>query len=118
MRKQLRENGMLRKKKDREAVKEFCELARRSLGKTIKAIKLFGSKANDMDTPGSDIDLFIVVSEKTPEVDEVILNIAFELDLKYYVYISVRVAAQSILKNPLWKNTPLLRNIQREGVLV
>jgi len=109
---------MLRKKKDREAVKEFCELVRKSLGKTIKAIKLFGSKATDTDTTGSDIDLFIVVSEKTPEVEDVILNIAFELDLKYNVYLSARVVSQSILKNPLWKNTPFLRNVQREGVLV
>lgn len=109
---------MLRKKKDREAVKEFCEVVRKSLGKTIKAIKLFGSKATDTDTPGSDIDLFIVVSEKTPEVDDLILNIAFELDLKYNVCISARIVAQSILKDPLWKSTPFLRNIQREGVLV
>jgi len=114
----MKGGNMLKRKKDRDAVQEFCESIRKRLGKTVRTIKLFGSKATGKDTPGSDIDLFIVVSEKTPEVEDLILNAAFELDLKYDVYISPRIVSQSVLKDPLWKNTPFIRTVQREGVLV
>ncbi len=109
---------MLKKKKDKEAVEEFCSIVREKLGRNVKSIKLFGSKASGKDTPGSDIDLFIVVSEKTPEAEEAILNAAFEIDLKYDVYVSPRVVPHSVMKDPLWKATPFLKNVRREGVLV
>jgi predicted nucleotidyltransferase len=109
---------MLKRKKDREAVKEFCDMIRKNLGRTVKTIKLFGSKATDKDVAGSDIDLFIVVSEKTSAVENAILNAAFEIDLKYDVYVSPRVVSQAVLRDPLWKVTPFFRNVRREGVLV
>ena len=109
---------MLRRRKDRDAVKEFCETVRKDLGTTVQMIILFGSKATDKDVPGSDIDLFVAVSERTPEIESAILDIAFELDLKYDVYISPRILPQSVLKDPLWKVTPFLKNIRREGVKV
>ena len=109
---------MLKRKKDRMAVEEFCNKVRNKLGKTVKEIKLFGSKATDKDIPGSDIDLFIVVSKKTPEIGDIILDIAFELDIKHNVYISPRIVSQTVLKDPLWKNTLFIKNVEREGVPV
>ncbi|MEW6418530.1 MAG: nucleotidyltransferase domain-containing protein [Nitrospirota bacterium] len=109
---------MLKKKKDRMAVEEFCNKVRNKLGKIVKEIKLFGSKSTDKDIPGSDIDLFIVVFKKTPEIEDIILDIAFEIDLKYNVYISPRIISQAILKDHLWKNIPFIKNVEREGVPV
>lgn len=107
---------MLRRKKDRLAVEEFCKEIRKKWGKTIIAIKLFGSKATDKDAPGSDIDLFIVVSRKNREIEDTILDIAFTLDLKYDVYISPRIVPQSVLKDPLWKITPFIKDVEAKGV--
>lgn len=107
---------MLKRKKDRIAVEEFCSEVRNKLGNIVKEIKLFGSKVTDKDVPGSDIDLFIVVSKKTTEVEDIILNIAFEIDLRHDVYISPRIVSQSTLKDPRWKITPFIKNIEREGV--
>lgn len=107
---------MLKKKKDRMAVEEFCSEIRNKLGNRVKEIKLFGSKATDKDVPGSDIDLFVVVSKKTTEIEDIILDIAFEIDLKHDVYISPRIVSQSTLKNRLWKITPFIKNIERKGV--
>jgi predicted nucleotidyltransferase len=110
------ETEMLRRKKDRLAVLEFCAEIRKKLGKTIRVIKLYGSKATDKDVSGSDIDLFIVLSKKTPEIEDAILDIAFTLDLKYDVYISPRIVSQSVLRNPLWKITPFIKNVEAKGV--
>lgn len=109
---------MLRRKKDRTAVNEFCTEVRNKLGKAVKWIRLFGSKVSDRDTPASDIDLFIAVSKKTPEIEDTIMNIAFEIDLKHDVYISPRIVPESVLKNPVWKITPFIKSVKREGVLV
>ena len=35
---------MLKRKRDRIAVEEFCKQIRNTLGKEVRAIKLFGSK--------------------------------------------------------------------------
>lgn len=110
------EKRMLRRKKDRMAVDEFCSRIKYGLGRRLKAIKLFGSKLTDTDTPDSDIDLFIIVLKKTDEVEKTIMDTAFELDLKYSVYISPRIVSQSVLKNQVWKNTPFIKNIERQGI--
>jgi len=106
---------MLRRKKDKLAVEEFCSRVREGLDNDILAIKLFGSKLTDTDTPESDIDLFIVVREKTAEVENRILDIAFELDLKHDVYLSPRIVAESVLKHPVWRNTPFIRHVEHGG---
>jgi predicted nucleotidyltransferase len=109
---------MLKRKRDRIAVEEFCKRIRNNLGREVRAIKLFGSKVTDRDNPESDIDLFIVVSEKTAEVENLILDTAFDLDLKYNVYISTRIVSESVLKDPVWRITPFIKKIEQEGVLV
>lgn len=107
---------VLREKKERAAVQEFCAAVREKLGSAVKEIKLFGSKVRGTDTPESDIDLFIVVSERTPEIEDTIIDLAFTADLKYDVYISPRVVAQSVLDHPVWKTTAFIRQVEREGV--
>ncbi len=109
---------MLKRKRDRTAVEEFCKRIRYNLGKDVREIKLFGSKVTDRDNPESDIDLFIVVSEKTAEVESFILDTAFDIDLKYNVYISTRIVSESVLKDTVWRITPFIKKIEREGVLV
>ena len=110
------EQNVLTNESDRAAVNEFCKDIRRRLGREVKQIKLFGSKATGKDTPESDIDLFIVVSEKTPEIEDAILDIAFDADLKYDVYISPRIVSESVLNDPVWRITPFMRQIEQQGV--
>jgi uncharacterized protein len=112
----LKGETMLTQEKDRAAVQEFCAAVREKLGAVVKEIRLFGSKATGMDTPESDIDLFIVVSERTPQIEDTILDLAFNADLKYDVYISPRVVAQSVLDDPVWKTTAFIKKVEHEGV--
>ncbi len=107
---------MLRKKREILAVREFCEETRKKLGRKIKAIKLYGSKATGKDVAGSDIDLFVIVSRKNREIEETIMDIAFHLDLKYDVYISPRVISESVLRHPLWRITHFIREIEARGI--
>ena len=101
---------------DRKAVEEFCFQARQALGRRLVMMKLFGSKARGDASQESDIDIFIVVDERVPGIDDRVIDIAFDLNLKYGVYISPRVVAERVLKDPVWKTTLFLRQVAREGL--
>lgn len=104
--------------RDRQAVEEFHERVKDLLGHELITVKLFGSKARGDDTSESDIDIFITISQRTPHIEDQILDIAFDLGLKYGVYISPRVVSVAVLEDPVWKVTPFLRNVDREGLLL
>lgn len=103
---------------DRQAVEEFCQRVVEGLGHTLVSIKLFGSKVRGDDTPESDIDLAVIVQRRSEKLADHILDIAFDVNLRYSVYISPRVIGQATFQHPVWRFTPFLQNIQRHGVLL
>jgi predicted nucleotidyltransferase len=104
------------KSKDAAALEEFLLGLRSALGKNLLEAKLFGSKATGKDQPDSDIDVFVVVKKNGVEVEDRVLDIAFDVNLKHDVYISPRVVARSILSDPVWSITPFLRAVAKEGI--
>lgn len=104
--------------KDARAVLEFTQKVREAIGESLIAIKLFGSKATGHADPGSDIDLLIEVRENDLKLEDQVLDIAFDVNLAHDVYISPRVIPLAILNDPVWKSTPFLQNIEKEGVLL
>jgi len=110
-------NGLnVLKGNDRSAVEAFRRKVRQALGSEILSMKLFGSKVRGSDQPGSDIDVLVVVSARTPALVDQIIDLAFEVNLAFDVYISPRVISQNTLSDPRWAVTPLLQAIRREGV--
>jgi predicted nucleotidyltransferase len=109
-------NGALLKPKDTAAIQEFSERVRSQLRTELVDLKLFGSKATGRDVEESDIDVLVAVAEKTPELEDQVLDIAFDVNVAREVYISPRVIAKAILGDPVWKITPFLRHIAVEGV--
>lgn len=104
------------KSKDAEALKDFLRKLRGALRHKLIEVKLFGSKARGEDAADSDIDLLVVVNEACVEIEDQVLDIAFEVNLKHEVYISPRVVDRAILDDPVWKITPFLQTVSKEGV--
>jgi predicted nucleotidyltransferase len=102
--------------KDTEALKDFTGRVRAALGPRLVAFKLFGSKATGRDVPDSDIDVAVVVTEASPALENQILDIAFDVNLAHEVYISPRVIARATLEDPVWRITPFLQTLEREGI--
>ncbi|WP_447977318.1 nucleotidyltransferase domain-containing protein [Candidatus Nitrospira bockiana] len=102
--------------KDAAAIQEFSERVRSELRTELVDLKLFGSKATGRDVEESDIDVLVVVDQRTPELEDRILDIAFDVNVAHEVYISPRVIGKAILDDPVWKITPFLRHIAAEGV--
>ncbi len=104
------------KPKDAFALDEFTRRVRATLGPDLVALRLFGSKVRGHGSPDSDIDVAVVVRQSASKIWDDVLDVAFKVNLAHDVYISPRVIEQRILEDPVWKITPFLQAVEREGV--
>jgi len=104
------------KKTELEAVKDFCNEVRRSLGNELVDLRLFGSKARGKAREDSDIDIAVVVRQRNSRVWDKVMDAAFTANLKWDVYISPRVIESRALRNPKWRVTGFVQNLEREGI--
>jgi len=102
--------------KDAVALDEFVESLRAFLGDNLIEVKLFGSKATGKDQPDSDIDVLVAVEKGGVDLEDRVLDIAFETNLKHEVYISPRVIDRATLNDPVWRITPSLKAIAEQGI--
>jgi predicted nucleotidyltransferase len=102
----------------RRAIDAFAGCLRRDLPDNIVDLRLFGSEARGDATPESDIDVFVVVQPEheraTPETR--VIDIAFDINLEFNVFISPSVTTPAILNHPIWRETPFIETVLREGV--
>ena len=85
---------------------------------SIVDVRLFGSEARGNAHADSDIDVLVVVQPDDARValEDRIIDIAFDVNLEFGVYISPRVVTREILNHPVWRETPFLRNVVRESI--
>ena len=91
---------------------------RRALPANVVDVRLFGSEARGDATPESDIDVLVVVQPDTDRVplEDRVIDIAFDVNLDFAVYISPRVVTPGILNDPVWRETPFIKNVTRESL--
>lgn len=91
---------------------------RNELPGNIVDLRLFGSEARGEATPESDIDVLVVVQPEPTRVrlEDRIIDIAFDVNLEFGVYISPRVITPGILNDPVWRETGFLRTVARDSI--
>ena len=102
--------------RDAGALEEFARQVRACLGANLVALKLFGSKARGDAEPDSDLDVLVLVVGRRLEAEDAVLDIAFDVNLVHDVYISPRVIERAVLDHPVWRITPFVQALEREGV--
>lgn len=100
------------------AINEFTREVKNFLGDNLIVIKLFGSKVKGKAEPGSDIDIYLLLKEVSPRVRDFIYDIAFNINLKYDLYISPRIISKELYENPIFKITPFIQSIEQEGITI
>ncbi len=97
---------------------EFVRRLRQFLSANIVDVRLFGSEARGEATSESDIDVLIVVQPDSARVplEDRIVDIAFDVNLDFGVYISPRVVTPGILHDPVWGETPFIKTVARESI--
>ena len=104
------------KKADFKIAEEFASSIREKLGKV--SIIVYGSRARENSEPVSDMDICVIVEKMDRKTREIIFTIAWETGFKEDV-----VIVPLIFEKKEWKDSPILespiyKNIQREGVKV
>jgi predicted nucleotidyltransferase len=95
------------------------ELKRR-LGEAVelKDFKVFGSKVRGDDDEFSDLDVFIEVSTLDDKTKDIISEIAWEVGLENAIVISPLVFSVDETENSALRASPILLNINEEGIRV
>lgn len=80
--------------------------------------RVFGSKARGDALPDSDIDVMVVVDGYTPEVDSVVGDLVFEINLSYDCFISTVIFGREELEEGPLSESPLYKVVEKEGVRI
>jgi predicted nucleotidyltransferase len=99
---------------DRQIVREF----QRRLAEIVPVLDLrvFGSRARGEAAPDSDLDVFIELEVCTPELRQRISEIAWEVGFEMERVISTVVTTRAELEHGAMGASPLVLNVEREGV--
>lgn len=97
-------------------IKQLSETLKKEIGKNIKDIILFGSRARGDFYSESDYDLIVLVDRESKEIKDKIFKLSCEIGWKHNVVITVFVHEKSYYEKK--KYEPLFMNIRKEGIHV
>ena len=100
------------------ALSDFVRRVRAAFGDNVVDLRLFGSKARGDAGPDADLDVLVVVGpgpNRWPAA-RTVSDIAFDVNLEHEVFVSPVVLTTTMVADPRWMNSPLLRAIRSEGV--
>jgi uncharacterized protein len=101
---------------ERTAVLELKEQLERAV--PLVDFRVFGSKARDVDSAESDVDVMIEVESYTPEIEAIIDNLVYEINLAHGCLISVLIFGKGELEEGPLRQSPVYRAITEEGIRI
>lgn len=104
------------KPKDYNIAKELKE----RLSEVVKLIdfRVFGSRARGDKDEYSDMDVFIEVESIDKELKEIIRNVVWEVGFESSIYISPLIFTRYEIEDSPLRASPIVKNINEEGVKV
>ncbi|MDP3955389.1 MAG: nucleotidyltransferase domain-containing protein, partial [bacterium] len=76
-------NSKVSSKEERYAIERFGETVKSRLGECVVRMSVFGSKVRDDYTETSDIDVLVIVKERSLRVMDQIADITATLNIEY-----------------------------------
>jgi predicted nucleotidyltransferase len=101
---------------ERRAVSEFLDLLYQHHARRVMETALFGSKARGDSTPGSDIDILVIVDQEDWRLSHAISDLAADVSLEHDVLIAPRVIGQERWERMTELGFGLYKNIAAEGI--
>ncbi|OFX16516.1 MAG: hypothetical protein A2033_05510 [Bacteroidetes bacterium GWA2_31_9] len=96
-------------------VKELKKYLLQNIGDEIKDVILFGSQSNNTSTVNSDYDVLIIVNKNyDSKYEEKIIDLCYDIDLKYNIIIDPHVLSEKELQTVRGKQ-PIFINAINNG---
>jgi len=105
-------------KREGAVINSFVKELKEKLGDEIVSIRLFGSKARGDFHAESDIDIFVLVKEKTPDIREKVSGLAADYIFDYDIPLSIRLHDLFEYKKNKELGSFFFENVEREGILL
>ena len=99
-----------------QAVKVFVAAIRKNLKDEVLEIKLFGSKVRGDYSQDSDIDILIVLRERSKPFIDNIYEELLAVELEYDSKISLTIFSESEYQHNLDAHTPFMKVLANEAV--
>ena len=106
--------------KDRQIVLAFKKQLSDAVANHVKKLIVFGSRATEQAAEESDLDLIVLVDEKTPDIEQALEDVAYDVmwQLDFKPIISLKVFAESRFQGGVDKGYSFYKNVEKEGVAV
>lgn len=103
---------------EKDAVARFVEFLKMALGESLIKVEVFGSKVRGDYTGTSDIDILIIVTERTMDRMDTIAGITAEINLEYDVSVAPVVFSDREYKTNLKMGAPFPLAVEADGVVL
>ena len=79
---------------------------------------VFGSRATGQAAEDSDLDLAALVDEKTPEIETVLDDVAYDVmwDYDFRPIISLKIFSEAHFKSAIARGFSFYRNVEKNGI--
>lgn len=106
--------------KDRQIAAEFKGRIPVDVLSHVRRMIVFGSRATGKATEDSDLDIIVLVDEKTSDIENRLDDIAYDVMWDHYFkpIISLKVFTEARFKSSLERGFSFYKNVEREGVPV
>lgn len=103
---------------EQDALKELKARLQDRYPKNLVTLKLYGSKARGEGGPESDIDVLIIVKERTAEFDEDTINVVCDILNQYEVFIETVTMTEYSYQEAVDCQMPFALNVEREAKIL
>lgn len=106
--------------RDKKIISEFKRRLGKDIQGDVKKLIVFGSRARGEAAEDSDIDILAVVTEKRPDIEKKLEDIAYAVmwDYDFKPIISIKMTSESQFNESLARGFSFYRHIEKEGVSV
>jgi len=101
---------------EKKALRLLAKKLRAQLNNQLVQIKIFGSKVKGTFHEESDIDILLIVRERTEAILDIIAAIHLEIELQYNLNMSLIIYSEHEFETNERFESPFVKNIQRESV--
>ncbi len=106
--------------RDKKIISDFKEKFSQDILKHVRRIIIFGSRARGTTAEDSDLDILVLVDEKTAAIEKGLEDAAYQVmwDYDFKPMISLKVFSEARFNHAVSQGFSFYQNVEREGIPV